>query len=306
MDAFDHRFLREFTVVAQEGSIRRAAERLNIVSSSISRKISDAEIRLGVKLFARHSQGMHLTEAGKLLLDHATHIRNEQDYVRELIGQYRDDTRRVIRLGVGEGFAADLMQNGLAALMQAHPNLRYQISTAGTDRLVEQVALDQVDLAIAYNPILVPGTRSLAIGRQPLCAIVPAASPLIGRKGLRLADVLDQPLALLNESHGIRQLLARAASDQGLALRPVVETQSITLLIRFVSAGLGVTFLPRFSAAIQQARGELAVLDLDEPLLLGASAHAVTRARRRLPKSVEAVAALLATRMAAFLPPALP
>lgn len=306
MDAFDHRFLREFVVVAQEGSIRRAAERLNVVTSSISRKISDAEIRLGVKLFERHSQGMLLTEAGRVLLDHANHIRNEQDYVRELIGQYRNDTRRVIRLGVGEGFAADLMQNGLVTLMDSNPNLRYQITTAGTDRLVEMVTQDQVDIGLAYNPILLPGTRSLAIGRQPLCAIVPVSSPLIGRSGLRLADVLEQPLALLNESHAIHQLLARAASDHGLSLRPVLETESITLLIRFVSAGLGVTFLPRFSATIQEARGELKILDVDEPLLLSASAHAIVRARRRLPRSVDAVATLLAARMSAFSPTVLP
>ena len=214
--------------------------------------------------------------------------------------------KRQIRLGVGEGFAADLMQNGVTALMSNHPNLRYQIMTSGTERLVELVTQDQVDIALAYNPILLPGARSVAMGRQPLCAIVPVSSPLVGRPGLRLVDVLEQPLALLNESHGIHQLLARAASDQGLTLRPVVETGSITLLIRFVSAGLGVTFLPRFSATIQEDRGELRILDVDEPLLLSASAHAIVRARRRLPRSVDAVVTLLAGRMSAFSPVALP
>lgn len=67
-----------------------------------------------------------------------------------------------------------------------------------------------------------------------------------------------------------------------------------------MSAGLGVTFLPRFSAAIQEARGEVAIVEIDEPLLAAASAHCIVRARRRLPKSVNAVAALLATRMVAF------
>lgn len=300
MDAFDPRFLREFVVVAQEGSIRRAGEHLNIVTSAISRKLAAAEAHLGVRLFERHAQGMTLTDAGKLLLDHANHLTEEQDYVRDLIGQYRDDTRRLIRLGVGEGFSADLMQNGLAHLAAGHPTLRYHVSLAGTDRLVEMVALGQVDIALAYNPILVPGTRSLAIGRQPLTAIVPAGSPLAARGPLRLADLVGEPLALLTPEHGIRQLLSRAASDLGLTLTPLMEASSITLLIRFVGAGLGVTFLPRFSTAIQEARGELAIVEIDEPLLAAASAHCIVRARRRLPKSVDAVAALLATRMAAF------
>jgi DNA-binding transcriptional LysR family regulator len=300
MDAFDPRFLREFAVVAREGSIRRAAEEMNIVASAISRKISAAEARLGVRLFERHAQGMTLTEAGKLLLDHANHVTEEQDYVRDLIGQYRDETRRVIRLGVGEGFSSDFMQNALAHLVRAHPGLRYDIRLAGTDRLVDMVALGEVDIAIAYNPILVPGTRSVAIGRQPLCAVVPPWSPLIGQRPLALADAVAQPLALLSSTHGITKLLAHAASDLGLTLTPLMETDSITLLIRFVSAGLGVTFLPRFSATIQEARGELVILDLDEPLLVEASAHCIVRARRRLPKSVDVVATLLSSRMTAF------
>lgn len=300
MDAFDHRFLREFVVVAQEGSIRRAAERLNVVSSAISRKLAEAEARLGVRLFDRHSQGMTLTEAGRILLDHANHLREEQDYVRDLIGQYHGETRRVIRLGVGEGFLADLMQNGLAPLRASRPHLRYDIRIAGSDRLVDMVALGEVDIALAYNPILVPGTRSVAVGRQPLHAIVPPFSPLAGRGAVGLPELLRDPLALLSERHGIRQLLARAASDSGLTLAPLVETDSITLLIRFVSAGLGITFLPRFSATIQEARGELAVVAVDEPLLMNASAHCIVRARRRLPASVNAVATFLSGRMAAF------
>ena len=78
------------------------------------------------------------------------------------------------------------------------------------------------------------------------------------------------------------------------------ETDSITLLIRFVSAGLGITFLPRFFATIQQARGELAIVAVDEPLLMSESAHCIVRARRRLPASVNAVATFLSGRMAAF------
>lgn len=300
MEVFDHRFLREFLVVAQEGSIRKAAERLNIVPSAISRKIADTEIRLRLKLFERHSQGMQLTEAGRILLDHANHLNEEQDYVLDLLGQYRGETRRIVRLAVGEGFSADLMQNGLSRLMKSHPHLRYDIRMAGSDELVRMVTLGLVDIAVAYNPILVPGARSLAIGRQPLCAIVPTGSPLVGRPRIKLADVLGQPLAILNSDHAIRHLVARAASDSGLPLRPEVETDSIAMMIRFVTAGLGVTFLPRFSVMIQEKRGELAVIEVDEPLLHSASAHLIVRSRRRLLQSVDAVATLLSAHMIAF------
>ncbi len=79
-----------------------------------------------------------------------------------------------------------------------------------------------------------------------------------------------------------------------------METSSITLALRYVCAGMGVTFLPRFSAYIHAARGELAIVDLDEPSLQQVSAHLMVRARRRLPKSAELVASFLSDRMVAF------
>lgn len=336
MEVFDQRFLRAFMVVAQEGSIRKAAERLNIAPSAISRKLSDAEIRTGIRLMERHAQGIRLTEAGRLLLDHASQQAQEQAHLLDRLGQLRGEGQRAVRLGVGEGFAADLVQNGLGPLLRDQPGLRYAIHMAGSDELVAMAGAGQVDIAIAYNPILTPEARAIAIGRQPLCAVVPAgwrggsdrndrsrqgngsgpgngitpgrvagpgrrAAPGRGAAGsVHLAEVLAQPLAILSPQHGIRQLVARAASDMGLALQPVVETDSIAMLLRFVSAGLGVTFLPRCSAALQERRGELAILDLDEPVLHDASVHMLIRARRRLPAHVAQVAEALAAGMEAF------
>ena len=105
---------------------------------------------------------------------------------------------------------------------------------------------------------------------------------------------------MLDARHAIRHLVGQVAADRGLALRVHVETASIALLIRYVSAGMGVTFLPRFSASIQADRGDLAVIELDEPALHRVSTHLMVRARRRLPKSVELVASFLSDRMVAF------
>ncbi|OSP54016.1 LysR family transcriptional regulator [Pseudoruegeria sp. SK021] len=300
MDALDARFLREFLCVAQEGSIRRAAQRLGVVPSAISRKITAMENRLGVPLLDRSTQGVRPTEAGKLVCAHAMHMQDEQTFVLDQIGQFRDSGNHLVRIAVGEGFTADLMQNGLADLCKLQPHLQFSIDQAGTDELQRRVIEGEADIGIAYNPIVTEATRSLAVGRQPLCAIVPVASDLAGEASVTLAEVLRHPVAMLDARHAIRLLVARAASDHGLALRPHVETASIMLLIRYVCAGMGVTFLPRFAAAVQAARGELAIVPIDEPSLQQVSAHLMIRARRRLPKSVDLTASFLSDRMVAF------
>ncbi|WP_376870776.1 LysR family transcriptional regulator [Albirhodobacter sp. R86504] len=300
MDAFDSRFLREFLTVADEGSIRRAAERLNIAPSAVSRKLAEAEARLGVTLVERSAQGILLTDAGRLLREHALHQRDEQTFLLDQLGKYSESGGQPVQIAVGEGFAADLMQNGLAPLVRAHPQLRFRTEIAGTAEIQRRVIEGEADLGIAYNPVPTEATRSLAIARQPLCGVVPVGSVLAGRGRVRLAEMLEHPFALLDPRHGVRNLVGRAASDQGLALRPQVETSSFAALIRYVSAGMGGTFLPRFVAAIQAARGEVVILDLDEESLQHVSAHLLVRARRRLPQSAALTAEYLGAQMNAF------
>ncbi|MBN8243535.1 LysR family transcriptional regulator [Nitratireductor aquimarinus] len=300
MDALDSRFLREFLIVACEGSIRRAAERLNIAPSAISRKLAEVEARLGVALVARSAQGITLTDAGRLVREHALVQQDEQTFLLDQIGKFREAGGQVVRIAVGEGFAADLMQNGLAPLGARHPHLRFRIDLAGTEEIQRRVVEGEVDLGIAYNPVPTEATRSVAFARQPLCAVVPVGSPLAAREHIPLAEMLAEPLAMLDARHGIRTLVARAASDLGLALRPQVETSSIAALIRYVGAGMGGTFLPRFSASIQAERGEVAIVDLDEESLQHVSAHLMVRARRRLPQSAAVTVDYLAAHMVAF------
>lgn len=300
MDAFDSRFLREFLVVAQEGSIRRAAERLNIAPSAVSRKLAEAEARLGVTLVERSRQGIILTEAGRLVREHAQHQHDEQTFLLDQLTKFRDVGGQTVRIALGEGFAADMMQNGLASLVQAHPHLSFRTDLAGTDEIQRRVIEGEADLGIAYNPSPSEATRLVAVARQPLCAIVPVGADLAAHARVRLAEVLAHPVALLDGRHAIRTLVARVASDQGLAMRPQVETSSIAALMRYVGAGMGGTFLPRFSASIQAARGEVAIVELDEESLQHVSAHLMVRARRRLPQSVALTAEYLAKHMVAF------
>ena len=300
MESLSARFLSEFLVITQEGSIRRAAERLNIAPSAISRKLAEAEARLGVVLLERSAKGIVLTDAGRLVREHALHMQDEQTFLLDQLGKFRESGGHAVRIAVGEGFAADLMQNGLAALGRKHPDLRFHADLVGTGEIQRRVVEGEADIGIAYDPVPTERTASLAIARQPLCAIVPVGSTLAKLRRISLAQMLQQPVAMLDARHAIRTLVGRAASDQGLALHPQVETSSIAALIRYVGAGMGGTFLPRFSVSIQAERGEVAIVDLNEESLQHVSAHLMVRARRRLPASVALTAEYLAAHMVAF------
>jgi len=79
-----------FIAVATEGSVRKASEKLNIAASAVSRRITGIEEDLGVPLFERHARGVRLTEAGKILLDHARQVMRHEAWAIGEIEAFKD------------------------------------------------------------------------------------------------------------------------------------------------------------------------------------------------------------------------
>ena len=300
MEQLDTRELRFFIAVARIGSIRGAAEQLNVAPSVISRQIADMERRIGMPLFERTARGVILTEAGELVLEHGRRVQEESGFLAEQIGLLRGVQQRRVRIRCGEGFLADVIENGLGAFAAVYPDVQYDLQLGSTEGVLDSIANGDSDIGIAYNPQIDTRVRSLAISRQPLCLVVQPGHPLLAKDDLELSDCNGLPCALLGKGHGTTQLVSRVAADKGFALLPLVETTSIDVQRRFVMAGLGISFLPRFAVAMELARGTLAARELADPLLADASAHLMVRARRRLPLSVERLGSFLAAHMAAF------
>ena len=300
METLDAKELRIFMAVVRIGSIRGAAEHLNVAPSVISRQIADTERSVGLPLFERTARGMSLTEAGELVLEHGRRVLEESSFLTEQLGYLRGVQQRRVRIRCGEGFLADVLQHGLGPFVRVYPDVRYDLQLGSTQGMLDAIANGDADIGIAYNPVIDTRVRSLAISRQPLCLVTQPEHPLLEKEKLELADCAGLPCALLSKGHGITQLVTRVAADQGFALAPLLETSSIDVLNHFVMAGLGITFLPRFAVATELARGVLAVRELSDALLADASAHLMVRARRRLPVSVERLGSFLASNMAAF------
>ncbi|WP_206611544.1 LysR family transcriptional regulator [Falsirhodobacter deserti] len=296
----DARDIRIYLAVQRLGSIRAAAAHLGIAPSVVSRQIADMEAELGVALFDRSARGVTLTDAGSLVLEHARRAVEEFSILEEQLSDLRGIQQRNVRIHCGEGFLADLVQNGLAGIMTATPHVRYDLRIGSTHAVVAALVNGDSDIGIAYSPPATGAVRSVAQARHPLCVVLPPEHSLAQGKQVALADCLRHPVALLPAGHGTTDLLARVAADSGLALSPRLITTSIDALRRFVTAGLGLAFLPRASVAMDLAEGSAEVRELADLAFTGASAHLMVRARRRLPASVAALAQHLEGAMASF------
>lgn len=303
METLDAKALRMFIAVVRCGSIRSAAEHLGVAASVVSRQIADTEKNVGLPLFDRTSRGVGLTDAGGLVLEHAQRVIEESGLLSEQLDQLRGVQQARVRLCCGEGFLGDLIEHGLKSFAKVYPSISYKLTLGSTDKVQEEVANGDADIGVAYNPVIDTRIRSLAISRQPLCLVAAPDHPLLLKPSVSLVECLKHsPYSLLVKGHGVTQLVSRVAADFGVAVAPLVDTPSIDVLRRFVMAGLGVTFLPRFAVSTELARGALGVVELNDYLLAQASAHLMVKARRRLPTSVERLGSFLSSEMTAFRP----
>jgi len=257
--AMNDRALRYFLAVVRTGSVRGAAEALNVAASAVSRHISEME-----------------AECGENLLE---------------------------RLTCGAGFLVDLLDNGLANFVTAYPGISFQVSLGTTDSVLSAVAQGDTDIGLAYNPPAHPDLRGVVSARQPLLAVLPKDHPLAGSStpvGLR--TFASEPVVLLPSDHGVRQLLGRVEADGGFRLVARLETASFEMHRRFVTAGLGVAFLPRFAVAAELQTDAVTVLPLLDPVLSEASAHLVVRSGRRLPEAMGRLLGWLTEHLVAFQP----
>lgn len=301
MKTLDAKALRMLLSVVRCRSIRSAAEQEQVAASVVSRQISEIEKNIGLPLFTRTSRGVGLTDAGQLVVEHAQRVLEDSLLLSEQLDQFRSNQALPVKICCGEGFLGDLIENALSRFVHVYPTVSYHLRLGSTDIVQESVANGDVDLGIAYSPAIDPRIKSLAISRQPMCLIAPLGHPLLERKDLVLSQCLTGThYALLDKGHGVAQLVSRVAVEAGLAVSPMLATPSIDALRRFVTAGLGVTFLPIFAVTAEIKQGLLGAVELNDPLLTEASSHLMVKARRRLPNTVERLGSFLASEMSAF------
>jgi DNA-binding transcriptional LysR family regulator len=297
----DHHRLHYLYEAVRLGSVRAAAEGLDINPSVISRQIALLEKELGITLVERLSRGIRATEAGALLVERFRQWSADQKDTIAKLRELQGLQRGHIDIVLGEGFVSDLMSGPLGKFWERHPQLTMSFDLAGTNEVVSAVAEDRHHIGLVFNAGADPRIRVATAIRQPICAIMPPSHPLArhGRPVL-LRELADFPLGLMHPSYGTRQIVAMAEASERIGLSPKLVTSSINVLRHFVKGGMGLTLLPAFSIAADLADGSLTALPVDNRLLASSEACIITRLGRELPSAASHLLRFLSARMRAF------
>ncbi len=292
--------LRYFVTVANEGSIRKAAEILNLAASALSRRMTQIEEELGVPLFERHARGLRLTEAGRIYYDHARQTLRQEAWAIGEIEAIRDLRRGQIRTVCVEGTIGSIMTEAIAEFRPGSPGVKLSVIRAGSTGVVRAVAADEADLGLAFDP---PSHRDVMViteARAPLYAVCAPGFDLPPGP-LGLADLARHPLAIPpDSSYGIRDVIDRVVRQHAdIVLDPPLICDSIYGLTGFALRGQGVAILPMCSILEEIADARLETRPLTDPALSGARLALLARRHRTLPPVARRFCSILSQKLIA-------
>ncbi len=263
---FTVRQLQYAVAVADELSFRRAAERCAVSQPSLSAQIAELEGCLGVRLFERDRRGVLLTPAGETLIASSRRALLQFEHVIETAAGVVDPLAGTLRLGVIPTIAAYMLPTLDPALRSAFERLSLVWREDQTDELVRRIDSGEIDAAVlAANTDL--GDLEVAnVGKDPFVVAMAAEHPLAGgRRGLRAADLSDQPLLLLEDGHCLHEQamdLCGAGGRHELGFRAT----SLGTLCQMVGAGLGITLLPQIAVASETRTGRIVTRRFTRPV----------------------------------------
>lgn len=279
--------LRYFSAVARHGSIREAADELHIAQSALSRQIQKLEQEFGLPLFDRHARGVQLTSAGEILLRYARSSLREVERVRSELDAIKGLQRGTVTIQSIESLVQHLLPGAISRFSERYPGITFDVTIDGSDHIVAAVREGHTDIGLVFYPPAEREFRTVFKLRQPLVALMSPAHPLARRKKVSLADCTAYPIAVPVKNSGSRILIDVACKAAGIYIAPVLETNSIQLMVHFVHVNQGITFLSRLSAWDSLRAGEVAAVAIRDRLVNTATIDAITHASRQLPLAAE-------------------
>ncbi len=235
-----------FIELARQGNLRRAADELLITEQGLRNRLVALEERLKVELY-RKARGVRrtspLTDAGRQFLPHATAF---LDRARELAELFAAPVEpQVVHIAASQYLVSYMLVDAISKFHRECPTVRIHISTR-TEREVEQALLDDpgitLGVAAPYEPS--PGLEYQHLFSLQWSLIVTPNHPLLRKRTIRLEDLVDQPLILLERGSTGRRHVVEAFHQRHLSPRVEMETTNTEIIVRMVEAGLGISIVP--------------------------------------------------------------
>jgi LysR family transcriptional regulator, low CO2-responsive transcriptional regulator len=294
------RQLATFHAVARLGSVSRAAEEMHLTQPAVSIQLGILEDAAGTPLLHRSARGVKLTEAGELLAAYAARILELWRETGEAMALHCGEVAGLLRVGAATT-AEYLLPPLLLEFVHEHPQVKVKLQVGNRAETVNQLANQDIDLAVMGRPPPELKTSSVAFARHPMAFVAAPAHPLMaGVQPIELAALNDANLLVRERGSGTRTTVEQLFKEAGLSLVIGSEMSSNEAIKQMCAAGFGVAFLSLHACALELQTQRLAVLPMAvHPV--EREWHVIHLAGRKLPTAAAAFEAFLRQRGQAWI-----
>ena len=240
--------LRLLLAVSREGSVSRAAQRLHLTQPTLSTQLRQLAEQVGLPLFERVGRKLHLTAAGRVVLDTAARVEQELENLDETLAELRGDVVGRLRLAV-VSTAETFIPRLLGDFRRERPAVEVSLVVLNRDAVIRRLADNLDDLYIMSRPPQAPPVVATPFLSNPLVVVAAAEHPLAGRETLQIEALAAEEFVLREPGSGTRQAAEHFFAAHGLALRPRLELGSNEAVKQAVAGGLGLSLLSAHALA---------------------------------------------------------
>lgn len=241
-----------FLCLYQEGSVSKAAKRLNIVAPALSMQVTKLEDELGRQLFVRGPKGMEPTSDGRRMFQlFEPHVRGFAQARKEMASNAANLSGEV-RIGAVGTIAQGVLIDVIGDFCAKHPRVSISITDGYGPSLVDAVADGRVEAAIVNKMRMSTHLSVSDLMQEELLVLTGPRHRTLGPVA-EIKDVASLKLALPTLQDGIRGLIQAQAEEHNVEITPIVQIDSIPARLRLVSEQDFATILPRGVAALHAA-----------------------------------------------------
>lgn len=242
----DIRQLRYYKEIVEQGSISKAASALHMAQPPLSMLLKQLEEQYGMPLIKRYRQKWEVTEAGRILYEHALQMLHDFDMIDVKMNYLKYGEEGVIRVGISSS-CLHLIGPIMKRFTEAYPRAQLYLTKADSFQIERNLFANEIDVAIILSPNNTGTYKKLNLPSSPFGLAVPEKwYEVLSATPFSLKKLASYPFVLLEamDGYSMREEIQQYITDNALPLTIVAETKDITLARMLVEHEIGVSILP--------------------------------------------------------------
>jgi DNA-binding transcriptional LysR family regulator len=248
-----------FLRAAENLSFSETAKQMHLGQSTISHHIKALESEFGVALFDRSGAGIHLTEAGRLLVPWARRLIRDSIEIQEIMASLQDKIVGHLRIACSTTSGKYILPQLAARFHNRYPWVKVTIMSCTPEYVVPRMLEEEANLGVLSREAFEEGLESQEFFNDHIFLIVPPNHPWAIRQSIEPSDLIGVPFIIREPTSGTRQVMLTELGKHDIHLDDLnifLELGNAEAIVETVAAGFGAAFVSRLAAAcaIQQKR----------------------------------------------------